>query len=55
VFNGVAAVPLIFIIAKMARNEKIMGEHKSGTLSNVFVWATFALMATAAIAMFLTI
>jgi NRAMP (natural resistance-associated macrophage protein)-like metal ion transporter len=55
VFNGIAAVPLIFIIAKMARNEKIMGEHKSGTLSNVFVWATFALMAAAAIAMFATL
>jgi NRAMP (natural resistance-associated macrophage protein)-like metal ion transporter len=55
VFNGIAAVPLIFIIAKMARNEKIMGEHKSGTLSNVFVWATFVLMAAAAIAMFVTL
>jgi len=42
VFNGVAAVPLIFIIAKIARDEKIMGEHKSGWLSNGFVWATFA-------------
>jgi NRAMP (natural resistance-associated macrophage protein)-like metal ion transporter len=55
VFNGVAAVPLIFIIAKMARSEKIMGEHKSGALSNIFVWATFALMAAAAIAMFATL
>jgi NRAMP (natural resistance-associated macrophage protein)-like metal ion transporter len=55
VFNGVAAVPLIFIIAKIARDEKIMGEHKSGWLSNVFVWATFALMTAAAIAMFATL
>ena len=55
VFNGVAAVPLIFIIAKMARSEKIMGEHKSGTLSHIFVWATFVLMAAAAIAMFATL
>jgi NRAMP (natural resistance-associated macrophage protein)-like metal ion transporter len=55
VFNGVAAVPLIFIIAKIARDEKIMGEHKSGWLSNGFVWATFALMTASAIAMFATL
>ena len=52
VFNGVAAVPLIFIIANIARSEKIMGQYKSGVLSNIFVWATFTLMAAAAIAMF---
>lgn len=55
VFNGVAAVPLIFIIAKIARDEKIMGEHRSGWLSNVFVWATFVLMTAAAVAMFATL
>jgi NRAMP (natural resistance-associated macrophage protein)-like metal ion transporter len=55
VFNGVAAVPLIFIIARMASSKKIMGEYKSGWLSNIFVWATFVLMAAAAIAMFATL
>lgn len=55
VFNGIAAVPLIFLIAKMASSEKIMGEHKSGILSRIFVWTTFILMGTAAIAMLLTI
>jgi NRAMP (natural resistance-associated macrophage protein)-like metal ion transporter len=55
VFNGVAAVPLIFIIAKVANNRKIMGEHKSGKLSNIFVWGTFVIMGAAAIAMFFTI
>jgi len=54
VFNGVAAVPLIFIIGKIARNEKIMGEHKSGNLSNILVWGTFIIMGAAAIAMFFT-
>ncbi len=52
VFNGVAAVPLIFIIGKVARNEKIMGEHKSGRLSNFLVWGTFIIMGAAAIGMF---
>jgi NRAMP (natural resistance-associated macrophage protein)-like metal ion transporter len=54
VFNGVAAVPLIFIIAKIASNEKIMGEHKSGNLSKLLVWGTFLLMGVAALAMFYT-
>jgi NRAMP (natural resistance-associated macrophage protein)-like metal ion transporter len=55
VFNGVAAVPLIFIIAKMAGDKTIMGEHVSGWLSKTFVWATFVLMAASAIAMFVTL
>ncbi len=52
VFNGVAAVPLIFLIAKIARSEKVMGEHKSGLLSSLFVWGGFVIMGAAAIAMF---
>ncbi|HVO28986.1 MAG TPA: divalent metal cation transporter [Candidatus Paceibacterota bacterium] len=55
VFNGVASVPLIFIIAKIARNRDIMGEHRSGGLSQVFVWGTFAITAAAAIALFATL
>jgi NRAMP (natural resistance-associated macrophage protein)-like metal ion transporter len=55
VFNGVAAVPLIFIIAKMGSDKKIMGEHASGWLSSTLVWMTFALMAAAAVAMFATL
>jgi len=55
VFNGIAAVPLIFIIARMAASKKIMGEYKSGWLSNIFVWATFILMGAAAVAMFATL
>lgn len=55
VFNGVAAVPLIFIIASIAQDKKIMGEHKSGPWSRVFVWGTFVLMGLAALAMFWTL
>jgi NRAMP (natural resistance-associated macrophage protein)-like metal ion transporter len=55
VINGVIAVPLIFLIARIANNKEIMGEHKSGVISNIFVWATFLLMAAAAIAMFATL
>lgn len=55
VFNGVAAVPLIFIIARIARDKTVMGEHRSGWLSNTIVWATFVLMGIAAVAMFATL
>jgi Mn2+/Fe2+ NRAMP family transporter len=55
VFNGVAAVPLIFLIARIARNKKIMGEYRSGWLSNTVVWITFAIMLASAVAMFYTL
>jgi Mn2+/Fe2+ NRAMP family transporter len=55
IINGVIAVPLLFIIARVAQSEKIMGEHKSGVLSKAFVWLTFAGMALAAGAMIFTI
>lgn len=55
VFNGVVSVPLLFIIARIARNKDIMGEYRSGGVSNFLVWGTFAIMAVSAIAMFITL
>ena len=55
VFNGLVAVPLVFLVAKIAANGKIMGEYKSGKLSKVVVAMTFIGMAAAAIAMFVTL
>lgn len=55
VLNGVAAVPLLFLIGRIAMNKEIMGEFKSGLLSNILVWITFGAMGAAAIAMFFTI
>lgn len=55
VLNGVAAVPLLFLVLKISRNEKIMGEHKSGLLSSALLWITFIGMGAAAVAMFFTI
>ncbi len=55
VLNGVAAVPLIFIIAITARSRSIMGKNRSGPLSQVFVWLTFAVMAGSAVMMFVTL
>jgi len=55
VLNGVAAVPLLFLIIKISRNEKIMGEYKSKALSSSLLWVTFVAMGAAAVAMFFTI
>jgi NRAMP (natural resistance-associated macrophage protein)-like metal ion transporter len=52
VLNGIAAVPLIFLIIKISSNEKIMGENKSGLLSKTILWISFLAMGSAAVAMF---
>ena len=55
VLNGVAAVPLLFLIVRISASEKIMGEFKSGWLSKSLLWATFVVMGAAAVALFFTI
>jgi NRAMP (natural resistance-associated macrophage protein)-like metal ion transporter len=55
VLNGVAAVPLLFLILKISSDETIMGEFKSGLLSKSILWLTFIVMGGAAVAMFFTI
>ena len=49
VINGVVAIPLIFLIALIARNTTIMGPYTSGWLSNVLIWFTFLGMGAAAV------
>ena len=49
VMNGMVAVPLIFIIALIARNTRIMGQYTSGWVSNVLLWSTFLGMGAAAV------
>jgi Mn2+/Fe2+ NRAMP family transporter len=55
VLNGIVAVPILFLVGKIAADEKIMGEYKSGILSKLLIGLTFFGMAGAAIAMFFTI
>ena len=55
VLNGVVAVPLIALIIAISSNRKIMGEYQSGMLSKIFLWITFAVMAAAAVGMFVTL
>jgi Mn2+/Fe2+ NRAMP family transporter len=49
VLNGVAAVPLIFLIIRISRDRRIMGERVSGKLSVVFTWLALGIMAAAAL------
>jgi Mn2+/Fe2+ NRAMP family transporter len=54
VINGLIAVPIIFMLIRIANNKKIMGKYTSGKLSNLFSVATFTLMALAAVLMLYT-
>lgn len=47
VFNGIAAVPLLVIIAKVGNNASIMGDYKNGLISNTGVRLAFIIMAAA--------
>ena len=52
VFNGVAAVPLVYAIVHLAGRSDVMGKWKSSLLANIWGWATFVLMALAAVLLF---
>ncbi|MBI5377350.1 MAG: divalent metal cation transporter [Thaumarchaeota archaeon] len=52
VINGVVAVPMLFVIMKIANNKKILNEKTNGKLSNILGWFTFALMSVSVVIMF---
>jgi NRAMP (natural resistance-associated macrophage protein)-like metal ion transporter len=51
VFNGIAAVPLIYLITRVSSREDIMGEHKSHWLSKLGLWVSFVVMGIFGIAL----
>ncbi|MEO6911220.1 MAG: divalent metal cation transporter [Edaphobacter sp.] len=55
VFNGIAAVPLLFLIARINGNPEILGENRGGGLSRIFVWMTFVVMGLSAVALLYTL
>ena len=55
VFNGIAAVPLLFLIAKINASPEILGEQRGGGLSRSFVWITFGVMGLCAVALLYTL
>jgi len=52
VFNGIAAVPLLWMIARVGNNSNIMGIYKNGLFSNIFVRLAFIVMTIAVLALF---
>jgi NRAMP (natural resistance-associated macrophage protein)-like metal ion transporter len=44
VMNGVAAVPLLFVINAIAADESVMQEHASGSVSKILLWIAIATM-----------
>jgi NRAMP (natural resistance-associated macrophage protein)-like metal ion transporter len=54
VINGVVAVPMLFIIMKIANDKKVLEGRTNGLFSNVAGWITFVVMGIAAVIMFLT-
>ena len=51
VFNGVASVPLLFVIGRINGSTKILGAKRGGVLSRTLVWVTFAVMAVGSLAL----
>jgi NRAMP (natural resistance-associated macrophage protein)-like metal ion transporter len=51
VFNGLAAVPLIYLLFMVSSRRDIMGDYKSGAWSKAGLLASFAVMLAAAIAL----
>ncbi len=54
VINGVAAVPLLYVIARINGNAAILGERTGGPLSRTFVWVTFVIMGLCAVGTLVT-
>lgn len=54
VTNGVLAPPLIVLVVLLTSDPKVMGEHANPPLLRLLGWATAAVMAAAAVAMFMT-
>lgn len=54
VFNGIAAVPLLFVIARLNGRADVLGAYRGGPLSRFFVWLAFIVMAIAGVALVYT-
>ncbi len=51
VFNGIAAVPLLYVIARLNGRADILGQYRGGPLSRFFVWLAFVVMGVAGVAL----
>ena len=54
VFNGIAAVPLLAMIARVARSEKVMGEFRMSRPVTALVWTAFGTMLLATVVLLIS-
>ncbi|HEY7852246.1 MAG TPA: divalent metal cation transporter [Caulobacteraceae bacterium] len=54
VINGIAAVPLLYVIARLNSSRRTLGDRVGGVLSQLGLWLTFGVMALSAIALLVT-
>jgi NRAMP (natural resistance-associated macrophage protein)-like metal ion transporter len=54
IINGVVAPPILVLIALLARDRRVMDEHRSGMVSSSLVWIAAAVMSTAALMLLVT-
>ncbi len=52
VLNGIAAVPILAVIVRLASDRKVMGQWRSSVLAKAWGWSTVALMGIAVLGMF---
>jgi NRAMP (natural resistance-associated macrophage protein)-like metal ion transporter len=52
VINGVTAVPILFVVMRIANDKKILGKRVNNRLSNILGWTTVAVMGFAVVIMF---
>ena len=55
VINGIVAVPLIFVIARLSSRDDIMGTYRSHFWSKLGLWTAFGIMGLAAVALLISI
>jgi NRAMP (natural resistance-associated macrophage protein)-like metal ion transporter len=54
VMNGMLAPPLILLVVLLTSDPQVMGDRVSSTVERVLGWATFAIMAAAAVGLLVT-
>lgn len=54
IINGVVAPPILVLIALLARDRRVMDEHRSGRVSNSLVWIAATVMSAAALLLVVT-
>src|SRR5215208_2939332 len=54
VINGITAVPILFVILKIANDRKILEDKTNGPISNLLGWLTFLIMGISVIILFFT-